>query len=501
MSNEIKGTIATEETIKGRVDIGKGDSAYEAAVKNGFEGTETEWLETLKGKSGVYVGSGEMPDDCNVQIDPDGDVAIIDQSYSPKSQNPQSGIAVAQAISNFGSVIKQTVSGEVITANDVSPIEHELKVKVKSKNLLTYPYEQTNNSVYNITATANTDGSITINGTSSTIGGGFAILKLCTLDLKAGNYTFSVKHISGTVENSSTPWILYSPNIDGNFFTGFTPVLNSDQTVELYLQIWMNDSTYTNVATYTNYTIMPQFEIGSTATDVVSPVLSTVKVSRYGKNLLDVATAPVYHMVDNSKPYSYIKTDTGFKATFNQAFPNGTSLRHGYNLGKTEDLRGKTITLSGNYSSTVAGSRMAIYVYSFYIKEGYSGDNSAREKMVAAKERANSLTFTVDDTVKAPYIGVWFYIGLGGSPVTGDTAEWSNIQLEINNTATEYEPYIEPITATANADGTVNGITSISPNITLLTDKGVTLECEYNADTKMYIDNKFAELSAAILNS
>jgi hypothetical protein len=27
----------------------KGDSAYDIAVKNGFKGTETEWLENLKG--------------------------------------------------------------------------------------------------------------------------------------------------------------------------------------------------------------------------------------------------------------------------------------------------------------------------------------------------------------------------------------------------------------------------------------------------------------------
>lgn len=47
----------------------EGKSAYEIAKLNGFEGTEAEWLESLQGKSGVYVGSGNMPDDCNVQVD------------------------------------------------------------------------------------------------------------------------------------------------------------------------------------------------------------------------------------------------------------------------------------------------------------------------------------------------------------------------------------------------------------------------------------------------
>lgn len=36
----------------------KGDSAYEIAVKNGFEGSETEWLESLKGEDGTNGKDG-----------------------------------------------------------------------------------------------------------------------------------------------------------------------------------------------------------------------------------------------------------------------------------------------------------------------------------------------------------------------------------------------------------------------------------------------------------
>lgn len=55
-----------------------------------------------RGASGVYVGSGDMPDDCNVQIDPNGsayELPVTDQTYSPESENAQSGIAVAEAVS------------------------------------------------------------------------------------------------------------------------------------------------------------------------------------------------------------------------------------------------------------------------------------------------------------------------------------------------------------------------------------------------------------------
>lgn len=77
--NEIKGTVSTKGSIKGTLNIVRGKSAYEVAVKNGFEGTEAEWLVSLKGVSGVYVGSGDMPEDCNVQIDPSGGVITIEQ--------------------------------------------------------------------------------------------------------------------------------------------------------------------------------------------------------------------------------------------------------------------------------------------------------------------------------------------------------------------------------------------------------------------------------------
>ena len=53
-------------------------------------------------------------------------------------------------------------------------------------------------------------------------------------------------------------------------------------------------------------------------------------------------------------------------------------------------------------------------------------------------------------------------------------------QLELGASVTDYEPYIEPQTATAEADGTVKGLTSLSPTMTLLTDnEDVTINLEY----------------------
>ena len=75
------------------------------------------------------------------------------------------------------------------------------------------------------------------------------------------------------------------------------------------------------------------------------------------------------------------------------------------------------------------------------------------------------------------------------------------IQFEIGNAASEYQRYTEPQIVTANADGTVTGIISISPITTICSDTdNVNINMTYKADTKLYIDGKFAELQALVLS-
>lgn len=72
----LKGTGSATNLLRGSINSLKTLtlSAYAIAVQNGFEGTEEEWLESLKGQSAqVYVGSGEMPPGYAVQIDPTGE--------------------------------------------------------------------------------------------------------------------------------------------------------------------------------------------------------------------------------------------------------------------------------------------------------------------------------------------------------------------------------------------------------------------------------------------
>ena len=74
-------------------------------------------------------------------------------------------------------------------------------------------------------------------------------------------------------------------------------------------------------------------------------------------------------------------------------------------------------------------------------------------------------------------------------------------QVELGGQKTEYEKYCGD-TYTPNADGIVEGIKNIAPQMNIFADtEGVNIDCGYNADTKKYIDDKFAELQAAIVST
>lgn len=80
----------------------------------------------------------------------------------------------------------------------------------------------------------------------------------------------------------------------------------------------------------------------------------------------------------------------------------------------------------------------------------------------------------------------WVTICFGGTRDVEHT--FSEVQLSFSP-IDAYEPYVEPTTYTANADGTVYGVRSLSPSMTLTTDTdGVTIDCSYLRDIDRYID-------------
>lgn len=141
-----------------------------------------------KGDTGAVGAKGDKGD----KGDPGKD-AVTDRAYSPTSENAQSGKAVAEALkaertyanNSFSGALRGSASGEAVRLTDVSPIEHEIKIKLTAesnhsdfsgvtlkrygKNLLPYPYRNTNiDYTFNgINYKVKSDGTVVLNGTAN----------------------------------------------------------------------------------------------------------------------------------------------------------------------------------------------------------------------------------------------------------------------------------------------------------------------------------------------
>ena len=75
--------------------------------------------------------------------------------------------------------------------------------------------------------------------------------------------------------------------------------------------------------------------------------------------------------------------------------------------------------------------------------------------------------------------------------------ETLKMQVEIGETATQHEPYIEPTVYDVPTDGIVEGVKSLYPSVSLYTDTpGAIVDTEYNRD----INKAFAELQNALIS-
>lgn len=56
-NGNLTGTLKSQGVLRGSIHVSRnGKSAYDIAVENGFEGTEVEWLESLKAKNQPKIG-------------------------------------------------------------------------------------------------------------------------------------------------------------------------------------------------------------------------------------------------------------------------------------------------------------------------------------------------------------------------------------------------------------------------------------------------------------
>lgn len=255
-------------------------SAYAIAKKNGFEGTEEEWLESLKppavdptlseeGKAadakvtGDALATKAVIDDTTVGTDAWSAKHIIDTLCPPLDEtgNP------VQCYPVEGYPLGVTASWEPVQAgsgdpspDNVRPISGRDSVKVERCGGNVIEFLSTNDSSSGIKIAVDAEKNITLNGT--VVGKGNISIGMCRLHWVAGkNYTMYVKKVGGNASLGSGDGITFAYSLfttDYNhFFRGGTNSTNLDAYIArdvalveteliFMLQCWRDGTVFNN---------------------------------------------------------------------------------------------------------------------------------------------------------------------------------------------------------------------------------------------------------------
>ena len=208
------------------------------------------------------------------------------------------------------------------------------------------------------------------------------------------------------------------------------------------------------------------------------------QIAFYRKNLFDFSVCKV-NTNDSATINSFDRDNCKIDFTTDESkVSSGIYLTHvdlnvftkGYGVDYTK-LGGKPVALSFDVQSDIncrIGVQFTKYSYNYF-------------DITSEKQR-----IVVTDTVDINKLNkaLCFYTNKTKANIT-----ISNIQIEVNNTATDYEDCDCQKVTLANAD--VNSLHTYYPNTTVISDSDCILT--YVADTKNYIDNKFNELATALV--
>ena len=378
-----------------------------------------------------------------------------DNIYFPKSY----------VSNNFANALKGNATGQIVSLPDISPNEHTLTVKLKSKNLLPFPYFHSSMLQAGITYTVNSDGTITANGTAT--GHSEFVLSANKSDWASGNYVLSGCPSGGSADTYSLQTI--------NGFSDTGSGLQKNDTAEFArISIIIKKGT-----TVSNLVFKPQLELGTTPTAYTPYIsdLTSVNVTRYGKNL----TTP-QQVYKGALEYSEEIYENKNCVRFTSAItiknsPNAFKPKTQY----TVSFDVKTVLRSGQ---TTSGAD-AVFCF-FYDDDTLS---TIYNTYTQPDWEHKVFTSTVDKTVVA--------VGLTSREYRSYSyVDINSFQLEEGSTATTYEPY-QAQKYIPSADGTVSGVKSLYPITTLMTDTdGIIINAEYNKD----LNKAFAELQQAIIS-
>jgi len=179
----------------------------------------------------------------------------------------------------FANAIKGKASGAVVCVDDTSPIEHNLTVKVRSKNLIAYPYKYNTLTTGGVTFAVGEDGGVTANGTASSaffpLEGGWGNTDTLIPDWLEVGKTYTI----------TDAVLLLTNRLEGKAQLALSGTFVMPEGYRTY-GIFINPK---DGEVLENRVYYPQLEEGAVATKYVPYVApSTVSVTRCGKNLFNI---------------------------------------------------------------------------------------------------------------------------------------------------------------------------------------------------------------------
>ena len=222
----------------------------------------------------------------------------------------------------------------------------------------------------------------------------------------------------------------------------------------------------------------------------MTPILSFLlmgiipPVCKYGKNLIEIKSPTKLvncELFAENNTLGIRKTNT--IAAYSNAY---------FSVGALSQFIGKMLTVSLKNTGSYA---WMVYIGGLTAENEWIAPGSAIGNRINGNSNTE-FTFVVPDILEANTLCVRFQ-SVDNSIATDEIYTLKDIQLNMGDTVTEYEPYKEPEAYMPDSDGIVEDVTSLYPTTTLLKDtEGVIIKCEYNRD----INKAFEELTNAIIS-
>lgn len=399
-----------------------------------------------------------------------------DENKADYIKNKPKGLVTKEYVSNnLAGALRGKVSGiSAIALNDISEVEHDIKVEISTNNIPLIPYEINDNGdeyMGGLRYTIYKDGRIELRGACNN---GYDVLMSLETTIKRivlpeGTYTFDWEESGNDVNNGV--YGVYLKDVNDKWFGG-TFTIDTETEFDLTIR------TITQTGESYNITIKPMLSKGE---ELSPPITEDTKIKVYGGNLFDTFSSDIL-----STSTCVRQRDGSYRCNVKD---------YVYSEFKTlqmndimQSLDGQKITFSMS-TEMPSDKYMLIIIY-------YTDGTSRQSKAVKG---ANSTSIVLNHSGRTiEKVGLRL-MAQDEIRFTDTTTIFKDLQVEVGERS-PYVPY-NPLSLEYNIG---DKIKSVYPSMTLISNtKGIDVKAEYNRDVTKVVASQQAqidELKAMMLN-